>query len=1015
MHHRIRPILNVLLIALLFFGGLPFSAPPVQAAQPVPAPAGPLSPTAGDWSPMQKGMDNRVKAVAIDSKGIVYAGGAFFHAAGCINGCNNIAKWDGNTWLPLGTGVNDMVTTIVVDPKTDDVYVGGTFTSAAPCTQGCTYIAKWDGSTWTALGTGITGTAVYKIAINPNGVSDGLYVGGMFTDAGNCISESGCNNIAKWNGTSWSPLNTGTDGAVASVAVSPGGTVVAAGMFATAGNCNLAAGCYHIAEFNPGNNSWSSVGTGIPNGDINTVAFNPSTGTLYAGGTFTTAGSCNLQAGCKYIAQWDGTTWAPLGTGVNQGVLTIQVDPNTGIVYAGGAFTIAGSCNSSAGCNRIAQWNDTTWAPLGTGLDGTIRAIAISPSGEIFAGGDFTSAGTCDTNVGCNFIASFIGGPPAAKVTFGAAPSPTYLTDTSFTVSATSDNTDDPSLTYSWVSGPCALVSGATFSFTAAGDCVVKAESPATTNFSAGSNTQTVTIAKAQPVISFTNSANFNLTDLGFAAAATTTNTDSPDLTFSYVSGTSDCSKVGGANFVFSTAGTCVIKADSAATANFLGATQQFTVTISNLVITFLPAPSPTYLGGIFFVGAGSNNTDPGGDILSFSVDSGPCTLVSANMASLNSNGAIFNSTGAGDCVVKATSPATTNFGAGSQTLTVTIAKAQPVISFSSSSSVMLSAGSFTAAATTTNADSSSLVYSYVSGPCSFVSGAEFLPTSKGVCVVQADGAPTANFLAATQQQSVTISDIVFTYLPLIANEPAAANWNLNLGYEDQSVASGLNDYDYNDWIVKIDGQSTLRVNTNLTREVTMAFTPQARGAAFDHSFAISLPASLLTSGGSATLTTYDGAHAQLSSKTTLFASGVTQTFVIFDSTKAALPGILPNVKEVGDRKAPSRYASLTLTFDTGIAIGVAQPTLVQAQSNGLFFDPILTVLETGEQVHQGDIRLLSVPVSNWKWAEEGVRIDKAYPLVSFSAGVTPVIVFPDAWWLTHNTCVYDGHECVLP
>jgi hypothetical protein len=81
-------------------------------------------------------------------------------------------------------------------------------------------------------------------------------------------------------------------------------------------------------------------------------------------------------------------------------------------------------------------------------------------------------------------------------ITFGTAPTPTFGGG-NFSVSATTTNTDSSALTYSVVSGPCALVSGSTFSSSGAGACVVQASGAATAHFNAASNTQTVTIAKA--------------------------------------------------------------------------------------------------------------------------------------------------------------------------------------------------------------------------------------------------------------------------------------------------------------------------------------------------------------------------------------------------------------------------------------------------------------------------------------------------------------------------------------
>ena len=98
-------------------------------------------------------------------------------------------------------------------------------------------------------------------------------------------------------------------------------------------------------------------------------------------------------------------------------------------------------------------------------------------------------------------------------ITFDAAPTPTYLGG-NFTVSASTTNTDSSSLTYSYVSGPCAWVSGSTFSSTGAGSCVVQASGAATTNFNAATQSQTVTIGKATVTVTADNKQKLNGTDI---------------------------------------------------------------------------------------------------------------------------------------------------------------------------------------------------------------------------------------------------------------------------------------------------------------------------------------------------------------------------------------------------------------------------------------------------------------------------------------------------------------------
>ena len=93
-----------------------------------------------------------------------------------------------------------------------DLYAGGYFTTAGG--SAANNIAKWDGSSWSALGSGMDDAAYSVSALAVSG-SD-LYAGGGFTTAGG----SAANNIAKWNGSSWSALGSGMNGRVYALAVS---------------------------------------------------------------------------------------------------------------------------------------------------------------------------------------------------------------------------------------------------------------------------------------------------------------------------------------------------------------------------------------------------------------------------------------------------------------------------------------------------------------------------------------------------------------------------------------------------------------------------------------------------------------------------------------------------------------------------------------------------------------------------------------------------------------------------
>jgi hypothetical protein len=123
-------------------------------------------------------MNNPVRALAVSGAN-VYAGGYFTNAGG-IN-ANYIARWDGNSWNALGSGMSPNSLVMALAMSGTNLYAGGVFTNAGGISAN--YIAKWDGSSWSALGSGMDN---YVDALAVSG-SD-LYAGGVFRMAGGKVS-----------------------------------------------------------------------------------------------------------------------------------------------------------------------------------------------------------------------------------------------------------------------------------------------------------------------------------------------------------------------------------------------------------------------------------------------------------------------------------------------------------------------------------------------------------------------------------------------------------------------------------------------------------------------------------------------------------------------------------------------------------------------------------------------------------------------------------------------------------
>jgi LruC domain-containing protein len=269
---------------------------------------------------------------------------------------------------------------------------------------------------------------------------------------------------------------------------------------------------------------------------------------------------------------------------------------------------------------------------------------------------------------------------------------------------------------------------------------------------------------------------------------------------------------------------------------------------------------------------------------------------------------------------------------------------------------------------------------------------------------------------ASSTAKSSYCNPLFKVYFPTQMGKPAFVvhPWHVAVGFEDLPLATGANDYDYNDWITDIDGFADYDVlaNNGLS-EIAFNFRPQARGAVFDHTFHIAIPGGTFGSDGTAVLTTFDQNHQVLSSQSSPFVASANTDFVIFPNTSDVFPE-LTNTYETLPYVPAQRYATLDITFNNPAPFDLTSYNFALPHGGGLFFDPYLYVHYTGEAIHRGDIRILTVPDVIYKWPEESIRIDKAYPNVTFVAGNPPTITFPNMWWLNYNHCVYDGVLCAL-
>jgi hypothetical protein len=354
------------------------------------------------WQPLGTGMDNLVRSLAVSGTD-VYAGGSFSNAGGvpanriarwngtswsamnsdafgpipaiAISGTDvyvvaagGLRRWNGSSWDLIGGSINGGVNAFAVSGT--DIYIGGSFTNAGG--TAANRIAKWNGSQWTALGSGVGDNILDSV--NGIAVSGGtVFVGGSFPSAGGVPT----NNFATWNGSAWSGFAAnGLNGEVRAIGVS-GADVYVGGTFLGAGSVVA----NRIAKWNSITNTWSALGTGAASTGASVNAIAVSGKKVYVGGSFSSLGG----VGVSNVAVWNGSSWAPLGSGVNGSVFAIAVRGED--VFVGGQFTNAGGQS----VNGIAKWNGTSWSSLGTPvLPSSVNSLIVSGN-DLYVGVTYTT------------------------------------------------------------------------------------------------------------------------------------------------------------------------------------------------------------------------------------------------------------------------------------------------------------------------------------------------------------------------------------------------------------------------------------------------------------------------------------------------------------------------------------------------------------------------------------------------------------------------------------------------
>jgi len=136
--------------------------------------------------------NNPVEALEFSPDGKLYAGGQFTTASG--NTVNRIAVWGGSDWLPMESGVNDIVYSL--DWIDDRLWLGGAYT-ATTAGLDMSNVGIWNGSTFvkTDIDLPPTGFAGNPIVLGIGSLGKTVYLGHYGTGAAEAADKTTVSNV----------------------------------------------------------------------------------------------------------------------------------------------------------------------------------------------------------------------------------------------------------------------------------------------------------------------------------------------------------------------------------------------------------------------------------------------------------------------------------------------------------------------------------------------------------------------------------------------------------------------------------------------------------------------------------------------------------------------------------------------------------------------------------------------------------------------------------------------------
>ena len=333
------------------------------------------------------GANSNVNSIAVQPDGKIVLGGDLLTFNGVT--VNRIVRLNADgtrdTGFTTGSGLNAFITSIALQPD-GKIIIGGGFTTFNGVTANRIARLNADGTLDNNFNSNLGQGAnnfVNAVATQSDG---NIFIGGLFQ----IINNFHINGFVKITQSGVFTPQSGPVNQVAAMAIQPDAKIIVAGFFNFFSGFNVR-GIARINQDGAIDASFNTnIGTGASPIAINSTALQPD-GKILVGGSFTTFNGITVNRIVRLNADGTRDTGFATGTGANDGVRSVAIQPD-GKIIIGGNFTTFNGVTA----NRIARLNadgtlDTDFnSNLGAGISANlVLSTAIQSDGKIIIGGSF--------------------------------------------------------------------------------------------------------------------------------------------------------------------------------------------------------------------------------------------------------------------------------------------------------------------------------------------------------------------------------------------------------------------------------------------------------------------------------------------------------------------------------------------------------------------------------------------------------------------------------------------------